>query len=137
MSLFSFSGKRPDNLGVTQGKLLACPSTPNCVCSQADPSDKEHFIEPIASSGKAPGDAIASLKAIIEGMERSTINEATDSYLYAEFSSKLMGFVDDVEFYAEPSGQIQVRAAARLGKSDLGVNRKRVDTIRELFQANS
>ncbi|MBT9316338.1 DUF1499 domain-containing protein [Leptothoe spongobia] len=136
MSLFSFSGKRPDNLGVNQGKLLACPSTPNCVCSQADASDQEHFIEPIASN-KAPGDAIAALKAIIEGMERSTINEATDTYLYAEFSSKLMGFVDDVEFYAGQSGVIQVRAAARLGKSDLGVNRKRVETIREQFQANS
>ena len=135
MSLFSFSGKRPDNLGVKQGKLLACPSTPNCVCSQADTSDQEHFIEPIANT-KAPGDAIASLKTIIEGMERSTVNETTDSYLYAEFSSKIMGFVDDVEFYVEPSGQIQVRAAARLGKSDLGVNRKRVETIREKFQTS-
>ena len=135
MSLFSFSGTRPDNLGVNQGKLLACPNTPNCVCSQADPNDKEHFIDPIATD-KAPGDAIAHLKTIIEDMERSTINETTDTYLYAEFSSKLMGFVDDVEFYATP-GVIQVRAAARLGKSDLGVNRKRVDAIREQFQANS
>lgn len=134
MSLFSFSGKRPDNLGINQGKLLACPSTPNCVCSQADPSDKEHFIEPIAND-KAPGDAIASLKAIIEAMERSTINEVAENYLYAEFSSKLMGFVDDVEFYTEPSGVIHVRAAARLGKSDLGVNRKRVEEIREKFKS--
>ena len=136
MSLFSFSGKRPENLGVTQGQLLACPATPNCVCSQADPNDKEHFIAPIVSN-KAPGDAIASLKAIIEGMERSTINEVTENYLYAEFSSKLMGFVDDIEFYAEPSGQVQVRSAARLGKSDLGVNRKRVETIREELKADS
>ncbi|MBX2866228.1 MAG: DUF1499 domain-containing protein [Leptolyngbyaceae cyanobacterium MAG.088] len=133
MSLFSFSGKRPENLGVNQGKLLACPNTPNCVCSQADPSDKEHFIDPIASN-QAPGDAISSLKAIIEGMERSTINEATENYLYAEFSSKLMGFVDDVEFYATPGGVIEVRAAARLGKSDLGVNRKRVEEIRGKFK---
>ena len=134
MSLFSFSGKRPDNLGVNQGKLLDCPSTPNCVCSQADTGDQEHFIEPIASN-KAPGDAIAALKTIIEGMERSTINEATTNYLYAEFASKIMGFVDDIEFYVEPSGLIHVRSAARLGKSDLGVNRKRVETIREKFQA--
>ncbi|MEA5466549.1 DUF1499 domain-containing protein [Leptothoe sp. PORK10 BA2] len=133
MSLFSFSGQRPGNLGVNQGKLLACPGTPNCVCSQADPSDKEHFIDPITSD-KSSEDAISSLKAIIEGMERSTINAATADYLYAEFSSKLMGFVDDVEFYAGQTGVIHVRAAARLGKSDLGVNRKRVDTIREKFQ---
>ena len=136
MSLFSFSGKRPDNLGVNQDKLLACPSTPNCVCSQADPSDKDHFIDPIAT--KAPGDAVASLKAIIEGMERSTINEVTDNYLYAEFSSKLMGFVDDVEFYVDSSaGVIHVRSAARLGKSDLGVNRKRVEEIREKFNSKN
>lgn len=131
MSLFSFSGKRPANLGVKQGQLLACPDTPNCVCSQADASDQEHFIEPIVTD-KVPGDAIATLKAIIEGMERSQINEVTDNYLYAEFASKLMGFVDDMEFYAE-SGVIHVRSAARLGKSDLGVNRKRVETIREKF----
>ena len=135
MSLFSFSGKRPDNLGVNQGQLLACPATPNCVCSQADASDKEHYIDPIATD-KAPGDAIASLKAIIEGMERSTINEVTDNYLYAEFASKLMGFVDDIEFYAD-SGVIHVRSAARLGKSDLGVNRKRVEEIREQFQSGN
>ncbi|MEM6253916.1 MAG: DUF1499 domain-containing protein [Cyanobacteria bacterium P01_D01_bin.156] len=137
MSLFSFSGKRPDNLGVTQGQLLACPGTPNCVSTQAETSDNEHYIAPIATD-KSPADAIALLKSIIEGMERSTINEATDTYLYAEFSSKLMGFVDDVEFYAAPnSGVIQVRAAARLGKSDLGVNRKRMETIREQFQAKA
>ena len=135
MPLFSFSGKRPDNLGVKQGQLLPCPNTPNCVCSQANAGDQEHFIEPITTD-KAPGDAIATLKAIIEGMERSQINEATDNYLYAEFASKLMGFVDDIEFYIE-SGVIHVRAAARLGKSDLGVNRKRVETIREKFQADS
>ncbi len=135
MSLFSFSGKRPDNLGVNQGQLLACPATPNCVCSQADASDKEHYIDPIATD-KAPSDAIASLKAIIEGMERSTINEVTDNYLYAEFASKLMGFVDDIEFYVD-SGVIHVRSAARLGKSDLGVNRKRVEEIREQIQSRS
>ena len=131
MSLFSFSGKRPESLGVNQGQLLACPATPNCVCSQADPGDKEHFIAPIVSN-KAPGDAIASLKAIIEGMERSTINKVSENYLYAEFTSKLMGFVDDVEFYfpADEPGVIHVRAAARLGQSDLGVNRKRIEAIR-------
>ncbi|MFG6095510.1 DUF1499 domain-containing protein [Leptothoe sp. ISB3NOV94-8A] len=135
MPLFSFSGKRPDNLGVKQGKLLTCPGTPNCVSSQTDASDQEHFIEPIATD-KAPGDAIAKLKIIIEGMERSQINEATDNYLYAEFASKLMGFVDDMEFYVD-SGLIHVRSAARLGKSDLGVNRKRAETIREKFQTDN
>lgn len=135
MALFSFSGTPPTNLGATSGQLKPCPDTPNCVCSQAPASDKEHAIAPFTYTGSAK-DAIAKLKQIIEGMERATINTVTDDYLYAEFSSKLMGFVDDVEFYA-PAGEsvIHTRTAARLGKSDLGVNRKRTEDIRAKFAA--
>lgn len=137
MSLFSFSGTPPTDIGVTNGRLKSCPSTPNCVCSYAPDDDKEHVIAPFAYTGPAK-DAIAKLKQIIEGMERSKINSVSDDYLYAEFSSKLMGFVDDVEFYAPPGeGVIHTRAAARLGKSDLGVNRKRTEEIRQQFQAAS
>lgn len=133
MSLFSFSGKQPQDLGVNNGQLKACPNTPNCVSSQVPNSDKEHAIAPFSYSGSAT-DAINRLKTIIEGMERSTINEVSDNYLYAEFSSKIMGFVDDVEFYAPPGESvIHTRSAARLGKSDLGVNRKRTEEIRSQF----
>ena len=133
MSLFSFSGKQPQDLGVNNGQLKACPNTPNCVSSQAPDSDKEHAIAPFSYSGSAT-DAINRLKTIIEGMERSKINEVSDNYLYAEFSSKIMGFVDDVEFYAPPGESvIHTRSAARLGKSDLGVNRKRTEEIRSQF----
>lgn len=135
MPIFSFSGKQPTNLGVKQGQLLSCPDSPNCVSSQANASDEEHFIASDETK-LASSDAIAKLKTIIEGMERSKINEASDDYLYAEFASKIMGFVDDIEFYVDPaSGVIQVRSAARLGRSNLGVNRKRVETIREKLQA--
>ncbi len=70
-------------------------------------------------------------------MERTSIVSETDNYLYAEFTSKLMGYVDDVEFYFDPStpGQIQVRSASRLGQSDLGVNRSRVEAIRAALTA--
>jgi uncharacterized protein (DUF1499 family) len=65
-------------------------------------------------------------------MPRTTIIESTDSYLYAEFASQLLGFVDDVEFYLDPAESvIQVRSASRLGQSDLGVNRQRVEAIRQ------
>ncbi|MGD1866402.1 MAG: DUF1499 domain-containing protein [Phormidesmis sp.] len=135
MSLFSFSGTPPTDLGVTNGRLKSCPDTPNCVCSQASESDKEHVIAAFSYTGSA-SDAIARLKQIIEAMERSTINTVSDDYLYAEFSSKLMGFVDDVEFYAVPGKSvIETRSAARLGKSDLGVNRKRTEEIRAQFEA--
>lgn len=128
MALFSFSGTRPTNLGVKDGKLAACPASPNCVSSQAATADKEHYIEPLPGGDDA---AMERLKGVIEGMERTKIISAREDYLYAEFTSALMGFVDDVEFYRDAtSGTIQVRSASRLGQSDLGVNRKRVEEIR-------
>jgi uncharacterized protein (DUF1499 family) len=129
--LFSFSGKRPDNLGVKDGKLAACPGTPNCVSSQA--TDAEHKIDAIAYTGSA-SDAIARLKSVIQGMERAEIITESSNYIYAEFTSALMGYVDDVEFYVD-GGMIQVRSASRLGQSDLGVNRKRVEDIRGKLSA--
>lgn len=137
MSLFSFSGTPPTDLGVNNGQLKACPNTPNCVNSQAPAEDKEHAIAPFPYTGSAK-DAIERLKQVIEGMERSTVHTVSDDYLYAEFSSKLMGFVDDVEFYAPPGESvIHTRTAARLGKSDLGANRKRTEEIRAKFLASS
>ena len=121
--MFNFTGERPSNLGAKDGKLTACPGTPNCVNSQSD--DPQSRIEPL------PAKSIAEVKKVVEGMERTTIVEETDNYLYAEFKSKLMGYVDDVEFYLDPNADaVQVRSASRLGKSDLGVNRKRVEEIR-------
>jgi uncharacterized protein (DUF1499 family) len=131
--MFKFAGKRPNNLGVTAGKLASCPSTPNCVCSQIDKSDPQHYIEPITYEG-SPQDALTKLKGVIQGMERTAIITEEANYVYAEFTSKLMGFVDDVEFYLdETENVIQVRSASRLGKSDLGVNRQRAEEIRKLM----
>ncbi len=126
--LFSFSGDRP-TLGVTDGLLAPCPTSPNCVSSQS--RDGKHRIEPLDLVG-TPAETLAQLQAIIADLPRAEVVEATDTYLYAEFTSALMGFVDDVEFYLDPAAKvIQVRSASRLGESDLGVNRKRVETIRK------
>lgn len=125
--MFNFSGKRPNNLGIKDGKLTPCPGTPNCVNSQS--SEAQSKIDPL------PACPIPELKKVIENMERTTIIEETDNYLYAEFKTPLMGFVDDVEFYLEPEENvIHVRSASRLGKSDLGLNRKRVEAIRAKLQ---
>jgi len=130
-SLFSFSGKRPTDLGVEQGKLLVCPNTPNCVSSQS--TDAAYQIEPLAYSVES-AQALADLKSVIEAMPRTKIITETDNYIYAEFTTALMGFVDDAEFYLdEAAGVIHVRSASRLGQSDLGVNRKRVEEIRSKF----
>jgi len=132
-SMFSFSGTRPDNLGVKEGKLASCPDSPNCVSSQSPKSDEEHHIEPLTYSS-SPSEAMEKLKSVIQTMERTNIVTEDKTYLYAEFASSLMGFVDDVEFYLDESnGVIHVRSASRLGQSDLGVNRKRIEVIREQF----
>lgn len=128
--MFSFAGKRPDHLGIKEGKLAVCPASPNCVSSQAPGSDAEHYIEPLAYRS-TPAEALTALKSIIQSMPRTKIVTEDGNYLYAEFTSALMGFVDDVEFFVdEAAGVIQVRSASRLGQSDLGVNRKRVEEIR-------
>ncbi len=128
MALFSFSGTRPTNIGVNDGKLLACPNSPNCVSSQS--TDTEHKIAPLTYTGD-PAKALADLKSVIVSMPRTKIITAEGNYLYAEFTSSLMGYVDDVEFYLNTDQSIiEVRSASRLGQSDLGVNRDRVEAIR-------
>jgi uncharacterized protein (DUF1499 family) len=125
-----FAGTPPTNIGINNGKLTACPATPNCVNSQTSVSDTEHTIQPIAIGGN-PTARMADLKLVINSMPRSTIIKETNNYLDVEFTSKLMGFVDDVEFYFDSDGKfIQVRSASRLGESDLGVNRQRIEEIR-------
>jgi uncharacterized protein (DUF1499 family) len=127
-SLLHFSGNRPTNLGIQAGKLAACPTNPNCVSSQSQ--DSSHAIAPFYY-GSSPDAAFEALKATIATLPEAKIINESNSYLYAEFTSALMGFVDDVEFYLdEGSGVIQVRSASRLGDSDLGVNRKRIEAIR-------
>ncbi|MGV0024860.1 DUF1499 domain-containing protein [Phormidesmis priestleyi] len=132
LALFSFSGTRPANLGLQNGKLTGCPSTPNCVNSQT--ADPTHAIAPLRYLS-TPEKAFATLKQTIQAQPKTKIVAETENYLYAEFTSNLMGFVDDVEFYLDkPAGMIQVRSASRLGESDLGVNRQRVESIRTALQ---
>ncbi|MGF1523361.1 MAG: DUF1499 domain-containing protein [Leptolyngbyaceae cyanobacterium] len=128
-----FGGNRPQNIGVKDGRLAACPKSPNCVVSQGE-TDAEHAIAPLNYTGDM-ATAIESLRQVVTAQPGSEIIEQTDNYLYAEFTSRLMGFVDDVEFYFDLAapGTVHVRSAARLGQSDLGVNRKRIETIRAAF----
>jgi uncharacterized protein (DUF1499 family) len=123
-----FNWRRPDNLGVTNGRLAPCRRTPNCVCSQADPADREHYIAAIPFRG----DAMAAVRKAVAAMPRTTVVVENDNYLYAEFRSRLLGYVDDVEFFFDGSA-IQVRSASRLGRRDFGVNRKRIEKLRALL----
>ena len=134
-SAFHFSGSRPTTLGVSDGTLAPCPDSPNCVSSQA--ADEAHQIDAIGygTSGVSASQVMQALKQIIDDSDRAEVLRAEDGYLYAEFTSRLMGFVDDVEFLFDPSdSKIEVRSASRLGESDLGVNRKRIELIRDRLQ---
>lgn len=125
-----FSWKRPGNLGVTDGRLAPCRRTPNCVSSQADPADAVHYIEPIPFKGDAAA-AIAAARKAVESMQRATVIRAEPGYLYVEFRSKLIGFVDDVEFaFDGKAGLLHVRSSSRIGRRDFGVNRARVESLR-------
>lgn len=126
-----FNWRRPTNLGVKDGRLAPCKRTPNCVSSQADPQDREHYISPIAYRG-----TMRELRQVVASMPRTTIIKADGQYLYAEFRTRLMRYVDDVElYYDERAGLVHVRSASRLGRRDFGVNRGRVEELRALIQA--
>jgi uncharacterized protein (DUF1499 family) len=121
------AGEIPKNLGVHDGRLAACPSSPNCVSSQAD--DEQHRIAPLALAGNPEID-LARLKQTLGKREDTKIVEARDGYLRVEFHTRL--FVDDGEFLLDPEHRVvQVRSASRLGHSDLGKNRSRMEEIRQ------
>lgn len=121
-------GARPAASAVRDGRLAPCPSSPNCVSSQAP--DAAHRVEPLPLSGPVAA-ALVKLADIVRSLPRTAVVESSETYLRAEFTSALFRFVDDVEFFAdEAAGVIHVRSASRVGSSDLGVNRRRVEQIR-------
>ena len=128
-----FTGTPPTDIGIYNEQLSDCPTSPNCVSSGA--SDDEHYIAPIDYT--AEQDAVRDkLVAIIQNQPRTEIIEQTDDYILVEFTSRLMGFVDDAEFYFLPDDKtIAMRSAARLGESDLGVNRRRLEQFRLALQS--
>ncbi len=120
-------GARPTGLGVHNGKLADCPTSPNCVSSQAQTALQR--MEPIPFDGTLEI-AQAALVTILQGMNRVCVVSSLPGYIYAEARSKKMGFVDDLEFYLDAkAGLIQFRSAARLGYGDGNVNRQRMEKI--------
>jgi len=118
--------------GIHQGRLAPCPSSPNCVSTQD--VDPQHAIASYPYQGSR-ADSRSRLLQVIEDQPRTRIITSTDSYLHVEFRSKLWRFVDDVEFvFDDTTRTIQFRSASRLGYSDLGVNRQRMETLRNLYQ---
>ena len=148
------------HVGLRDGKLSECPDSPNCVSSQT--AKKDHFIDPLSYNGSYP-EAKHALLSVISSLPRTKIIIDNELYVHVTFTSRLMRFVDDVEFLFDdtnhgylPSAardcstcqchraahmplefhnkQIHVRSASRVGYSDLGVNRKRVEDLRKRLQ---
>jgi len=123
LTLLGCAGERPAGLGVNNGKLGICPDSPNCVSSFDDRDS--HYIAPIAGT-------LTEIKYVLAQVSGARIIREQGNYLYAEFTTRLIGFVDDVEFLADPAlGVVHMRSASRLGHSDLGANRARIESLRE------
>jgi uncharacterized protein (DUF1499 family) len=132
-------GKAPTDLGVREGRLKAPAKNPNSVSSQAAfwPGSEAAQIAPLAP---APGADLAAtmqrLQAVAVSLPGARIVESRPDYLYVQFTTRWMKFVDDTEFWADPAtNTIQVRSASRVGRKDFGVNRARVELIRERLAA--
>jgi uncharacterized protein (DUF1499 family) len=123
-----FEGQRPETLGVRDGQLGAIDAgRRNAVSSTAVPP---HQIAPLSTGGDAAAD-FSRLVAIVAANPLARIVEQRNDYLYAEYRTRWLGFVDDVEFLLIPAQRlIHVRSASRLGYSDLGVNRARIEALR-------
>lgn len=124
------SGERPGNLGVREGLLTACPSSPNCISSQA--ADEGHRIAPLSFTDD-PDIAFARLNRVLKNRPDVNFVATTDSYLRVELKTTF--FVDDAEFLLDREHHvIQVRSASRLGYSDFGKNRQRMEEIRRAWR---
>ena len=135
------SGRQPDDLGVKEGRLKPPSRTPNSASSQADLwKGGDALVDyarvaPLPLAGD-PAGAIQELRAIIDAMPGARVVTVRGDYLYAQFTTRVLQFVDDVEFYAVPAEKvIHMRSASRVGRRDFGVNHARVEAIRAAYLA--
>ena len=120
----------------TGGKLSPCPSMPNCVCSSHE-GDKAHYLPPIPFKGSIDT-ARQRLKEVLKSQKNFKIVEEKAFYLRVEVTSSFFKFVDDLEFVLNADEKkIHFRSASRLGYSDLGANRKRINMVLQLFEAET
>ena len=128
-----FKGQEPAKLGGQEGRLQPPRKTPNNVHSQAGsfgPAFKHTLIEPLPVRTDGPA-TMPRLRSLIDATPGTRVVKAEPDYLYVQYTTRWMKFVDDAEFWFDPAAQkVQVRSASRLGESDLGVNRARIEDLR-------
>ncbi len=131
--ILSCRGKRPSSLGITDAGLAPCPSSPNCVSSDAPHGS--HRIEAFVLSASSDY-SWPVIREEVASLPRTTVVEETANYLHAECESALFGFVDELELHLRQSDNtVAIRSASRVGYSDLGVNRRRVEGLRKALRA--
>ncbi|MGE4423697.1 MAG: DUF1499 domain-containing protein [Pseudodesulfovibrio sp.] len=127
--LSRMSARTPDGLGPVDGRLASCPGSDNCVSSEAENPDRR--VAPLPANGPVD-EVMARLAEAVGSMVGGKVAEVRGNYLHAVFTSRLWRFRDDLEcLYDQEAGRIEVRSASRVGYSDFGVNRKRVELLRE------
>ncbi|MDF1629437.1 MAG: DUF1499 domain-containing protein [Alcanivoracaceae bacterium] len=114
-------------------ELPDCPETPNCVSSQA--SDEARQVAPLAAAASV-AESAEMLTAILDSLPRVEWSAPADNVVKATFKTPILRFTDDVLFHIDDDGMIQVRSASRIGYSDLGANRNRVEMLREKLAAS-
>ena len=127
--IIKISSPRPPSIGLTNNKFTPCPTSPNCVSSMAPPGDQSHYVTPLSFKDK---DLIKSQILELKELNGYSLISHENNYFYFECTTLLMRYTDDLEILIVPEQNlIHIRSASRLGHSDLGANRKRVEFIRK------
>lgn len=127
----TFPPKKPASVGLEGKYLSLCGNKPNCVCSLDNRPN--YMISPLDWKGSEEG-GIAKVEEMLSLIPRTRVISKSGYYLHAEFRTPFFGFVDDVEFLVDVDAKkIHIRSASRLGYSDLGANRSRVEKLKSLF----
>jgi uncharacterized protein (DUF1499 family) len=134
LAILSIASRKQPELGLLNGQLRPCPTSPNCVCSEVPVEGA--FVEPLSYTTTVE-DAWRNIKQAIVDTGGVVVTEQ-DGYLHARYETPLMRYIDDVELRLDANHQvIHIRSASRVGQSDLGANRKRVARIRAAFAKQS
>ena len=136
------NGKQPSNLGIKAERFKQPSFSPNSVSSQADlysdhPQLQYARIEPLPLKDGNLATSMTKLADVLRSLPSTAIVETKPDYIYAQSQTRLLKFVDDVEFWFNPAkGAIDVRSSSRLGRKDFGVNRQRIDLVRQKYMEN-
>lgn len=131
--LFACGAEQPDTIGLNDGVLSPCPESPNCVQTY-NQDDKKHYMDPLPMKGSLQ-ETNERLIQTVESMARTEILTKEANYIHATYTTAVFRFIDDVEFLIDQENNlVHFRSASRVGYSDLGVNSRRMNKFRKLYE---